>query len=498
VRVGIVALMHESNTFITEPTTLAHFEQDLLAEGEEVRRRLQDAHHETGGFFQGLAEAGIEAVPIFAARALPFGTVADEALATLLRQMDATFDRAGHLDGLLVAPHGAMVTNAHRDADGYWLSRLRKRFGPDFPIIGTLDLHVNLSPLMVASCDALIAYRTNPHLDQRQRGIDAARLMARTLRREVRPTMAGAFPPLAVNIERQLTSAPPCKPLYDQADEMLRQPGVLSNSLLLGFPYADVEEMGSAVIVVTDNDRTRAQELANGLAKTWWDRRAEFVGQLINVEEAVERAARLEGPICLLDMGDNVGGGSPADGTEIAHALHRSGLGPSLVCLCDPEAQRQARAAGVGAKLRLRVGGKADRLHGSPLEAEFRVCGLYDGRFEETQPRHGGITKFDQGPTAVVETSKGLTIMLTTRRMVPFSLGQVTSCGLDPAHFRVMIAKGVHAPVAAYAPVCKHLIRVDTPGVTCADMKRLEYHHRRRPMFPFEAHTKWTADWPSQ
>ena len=113
--------------------------------------------------------------------------------------------------------------------------------------------------------------------------------------------------------------------------------------------------------------------------------------------------------------------------------------------------------------------------------------GRSDGKFEETEVRHGGIRRFDQGPTAVVRTDTGLTVILTTNRMAPFSLNQVTSCGLDPAAFRVLLAKGVHAPVAAYAPVCKHLIRVNTPGVTTADMRALDYRHRRRPLFPFEA-----------
>jgi microcystin degradation protein MlrC len=192
-------------------------------------------------------------------------------------------------------------------------------------------------------------------------------------------------------------------------------------------------------------------------------------------------------------MGDNVGGGSPGDGTELAHALHRRRLGPSHVCLFDPAAVVEAAAAGMAATRRLRVGGKCDNLHGAPFVAEFTVRGLYDGKFEESQPRHGGITQFDQGRTALVETTTGLTVMLTTRRMVPFSLGQLTSCGLTPSRFRVLVAKGVHAPVAAYAPVCKHLIRVDTPGVTSADLSRLEYHRRRRPMFPFETDAAWTV-----
>jgi microcystin degradation protein MlrC len=466
---------------------LAHFEQDLLLAGEPIRARFADAHHEVGGFFAGLADEHIDAVPIFAARALPYGIVAADAFDALLSRMDAAIERAGALDGLLVAPHGATVAANYPDADGHWLSRLRERFGRKFPIIGTLDLHANVSPKMVAACDALIAYRTNPHLDQRQRGIDAVRLMARTLRGEVKPTMAAAFPPLAINIERQLTAEPPCKTIYDYAEAMLGEVGVLSNSVVLGFPYADVPEMGASAIVVTDNDFAQAEALVTDLEKFWWDRREQFTGNMISIEHALDQAAKLKGPITLLDMGDNVGGGSPGDGTEILHALHEHrDLMPAFVCLCDPDAIAKVSAIGVGKVSKIEVGGKTDHRHGQPFRASVEIRGFYDGKFSETEPRHGGFLHFDQGPTAITETDRGLTIMLTTKRMVPFSIKQLTSCGLDPARFRILVAKGVHAPVAAYAPVSKHLIRVDTPGVTSADLTRLTYHHRRRPMFPFE------------
>lgn len=490
-RVGIVALLQESNTFIAERTTLAHFQEDMLVEGEEVRRRLAGSHHEVAGFFAGLEEAKLEAVPIFAGRALPFGVIATEAFAILTALLEEALRRAGRLDGLLVAPHGATVSEAHPDSDGYWLSRVRTMVGKDLPIIGTLDPHANLSPTMARACDALIAYRSNPHLDQKQRGLDAARLMARTLRGEVRPVLAAEFLPMAINIERQHTAEPPCRPLYERADRMLSEPGILSNSLVLGFPYADVEEMGCATMVVADGDLSLARRKAAELAAAWWEGREGFVGKLIDVDAAVDLASQREGPVCLLDMGDNVGGGSPGDGTMIIHALERRGPAPSFACLFDPEAAAQARAAGVGGRVRLAMGGHGRPEHGTPLVAEVIVRGLYDGRFEEPQPRHGGFTTFDQGPTAVVETPGRLTLMLTTRRMVPFSLRQLTTFGLDPAHFRVLVAKGVHAPVAAYAPVSKSLIRVDTPGVTSADLDRLTYDHRRRPLFPFERDMKW-------
>lgn len=484
-RVGIIALLHESNTFISQPTTLGHFQENWLLTGEAVREAVIGTHHETGGFFEGLEHQQIEAVPIFAGRAVPYGAITAETFDALLETMFTELERVRQLDGILVAPHGATVSEEHRDADGYWLAELRKRVGNEMPLIGTLDPHANLSTLMVDSTNALIAYRSNPHLDQRARGIDAANLMARTLRGEVKPTQVGSFPAMAINIERQLTTEPHLVPLYELADGLLNVSGVLSNSILLGFPYADVEEMGSAAIAVTNDEPGLAREHANQLGEYLWNHREAFAGQMISIDEALERSASLKGPICLLDMGDNAGGGSPADSTHMAHAILRHKLSNVFMCLYDPESVEQAAFAGKGANVELRVGGKTDELHGEPLQGDFKVIGIYDGRFTEPQPRHGGFTQCDQGRTAIVQNDAGLTLMLTSRRMPPFSLQQLISCDVDPGSFHILVAKGVNAPVAAYDPICKHLIRVNTPGCTTADMTMLDFKHRRRPLFPF-------------
>lgn len=484
-RVGIIGLLHESNTFMPRETTLEDFQRVVIARGEEVRRAFAGSHHEIGGFFEGLESAGIEAVPVFAARAVPSGTITAETLDALVGMMLEELGKAGKLDGLLVAPHGAGVSKNEPDMDGYWLSLVRQTAGKGVPMVCTLDPHANLTQRMMAACDAIVAYRSNPHLDQRQRGLEAANLMARTLQGEIQPTVAAAFPPIAINIERQLTSASPCKELYAQADAMLKRPGVLSNSVILGFPYADVEEMGSALVVVTDKDVALAQKYADELAASLWQRREEFVGKLIAPDQAIEMAMASERPACLLDMGDNVGGGAPGDGTILARALHERGI-RSFVCLYDPEAVAAAEQAGVGAQVTLAMGGHTDELHGKPLVAEVTVRLLQDGRFTEDKPRHGGTTTFDIGRTAIVETDSGMTVQLTGRRVMPASLNQLLFCGIDPESYDVIVAKGVHAPVAAYAPVCPTLIRVNTPGITTADMDAVAYKKRRRPLFPFE------------
>jgi microcystin degradation protein MlrC len=486
-RVGILALLQESNTFISGKTTLEHFQQDVLLSGEAIRRQFQDAPHEIGGFFQGLKKAGIEAVPIFAARAYPNGTIEAATFDHLVGQMMDELEAAGPLDGILAAPHGATVAENHPDADGYWLTRVRESMGLQKPLIATLDLHANLSQAMVDATTALIAYQTNPHLDQLETGLRAADLMARTLSGSVYPTQAAAFPALAINIQNQNTAEFPLSSFYDQINAAANGPDVLSHSVLLGFPYADVEEMGSSALVVTNDQPQQAQELAWAIEQKFLAEKDEFEPQFTSVESALEEVcAHPETRYTLLDMGDNVGGGSPADSTILLHALHKANIEGSFVCIYDPQAVETAASAAVGESVDLSIGAHSDALHGAPLDCKAELLSVHDGKFSENQARHGGFTDFDQGATAIVKCPPGITVMLTSKRIPPFSLAQLTACKLDPNDFRVFVAKGVIAPQAAYREVCDRFIHVNTPGVTCADMTQLHFKHRRRPMFPFE------------
>jgi len=488
-RIGIICIKHESNTFLPQPTTLEYFKQDLFLQGEDIRRQYSTAHHEVGGFLQGIKEAGHEAVPLVLFAAGPAGVIPAETLDELWRLTLEQFKAKGPFDAILVAPHGAAVAEGSRhDMDGWWLTELRKLVGPKVPIVGTIDPHCNLTETMVTACDFLTAYRENPHIDMRQRGLEAAGVLARMLKGEVQPTMRGAFPRIAINIEAQGTREEPMLTLIRELDKIRAMPAVLSASVVMGFPYADVPEMGTSFIVVTNNDAKLAESLVTRLSDWLVAHRELYKGNLVDPEEALKRALVAKKPVGLLDMGDNMGGGSPADSTVLAHLCHKSNQVRAFVCLADAEAVVQAQKAGVGGNLRLKMGGRSRVSPAAPLEAEVKVVGLYDGKYHETEPRHGGQTDFDQGATAVVTTQTGLTVMLTTRRAFPGSLSQMTSCNLKAEDFEVIILKGVHSPVAAYAPVCGTLIRANTPGVTTADMvKSLSYRRRRKPLYPFEA-----------
>ena len=248
--------------------------------------------------------------------------------------------------------------------------------------------------------------------------------------------------------------------------------------------------MGAAAIVVTEAD-VDPQPLADELGRRMWARRERLAGRLMDIDTALRSAADGPGPVLLLDMGDNVGGGSPGDSAYIAHALRRHQLGGGLMTLYDPASVRAARAAGAGATCALDLGGATDPRCGGPLHARAEVVGLFSGTFTESQVRHGGMTHFDMGDTAVVRTPEDTTFMLTSRRLFPVSAAQWTAFGIDPSRYRFIVAKGVHAPVAAYREICPRMFRVNTPGVTSADVQTFSYRYRRRPMYPFEAGAAW-------
>ncbi len=329
-RIGLIALLHESNTFLDVPTTLEHFNSNLLVEGADVLNSFRGSAHEVGGMISAVeSEPGIELVGVFAARAMPFGTITTECWTELMSRLERSLTAALPLDGILVAPHGATVAENAPDADGDWLLRVRKIVGSKTPIIGTLDLHANVSPQMVDQCQALIGYRTNPHLDQFARGHEAGMMMLRTLHGEISPKTALVALPLCVNIERQATAEPQGAELWGEADRIQSRPGILNVSCLYGFPYSDVAEMGATVLAVAENDAGLANEAAQEMARFWWDRRESFAGCLISLAEAVETARGFRRndssrPVGLLEMGDNVGGGSPGDGTWIVHEWMRS------------------------------------------------------------------------------------------------------------------------------------------------------------------------------
>ena len=487
VRLAALGLSHETNTFARSPGTYARFQEDGILRGDEILREYAESHATLAGYLEAGRQPDIEVVPLLFTQTNPIGTITADAFERIVGEMLNLLRQQGPWDGVLLALHGAAVSEDYPDADGEIAHRVRALLGPRVPVGLTIDMHANVSRKMVDNVTATVVYRTNPHLDARLRARECADIIVRTIRGEVHPAQALEMPPVVINIVKQFTGEEPMRSLVHDVEEAIARPGVLSASVAEGYPYADVAEMGMSFLVVHDGDGMAARDAARWLARRAWNRRAEFVGDTPSVEEALRAAAiAARGPVVLMDVGDNIGGGSPGDSTVLLEAARRLGVRRYLQTLCDPEAVRACVAAGVGQTLTLRVGGKTDDRHGQPVAVTGRVRVISDGRFEEPTPTHGGFRFFDGGTTVVLETNDEHTLVLTSRLVGNTSIQQMYSVGVRPETFQVVVAKGVVSPRPAYAPIAAEIVLVNTPGVTSSELGQFEYARRRRPLYPFE------------
>ena len=481
-RIAIGGIMHESNTFNPRPTPLEAFR---IQRGDDIVKWWRDTPHELGGFIAGAERFGYELVPTLMAQATPGGKVTGAAFERLTGELLDRLARAPGLDGLLLALHGAMVSENFPDADGETLRRLREHVGPDFPLVVTHDFHANISQQLVELSTALIIYKTYPHLDHRERGLQAADLITRAIKGEIKPVQALEKPAMLLNIARQNTNMPPMDRVMAAARALEGQPAILAASVAGGYQYADVAELGPAAVVVTDGAPALARREAGRLADQLLAIRERLHFRLPDVAEALREArASDRKPVILVDMGDNIGGGSSGDSTFILDELIRQGITGWVVVLADPEAAAICARAGVGSALRLPVGGKRDNLHGPPVEVSGRVKCLHDGRYEESEVRHDGQRYHDQGLSALLEISgppaaTASCLLLTSRRQTPFSLQQLLSVGLQPARQDLLVVKAAIAWRAAYEAIAGAIIEVDSPGVTAVNPER--FHYRRAP-----------------
>ena len=497
-RIAALGFHHETNTFQSVKTDYDSFADYEFLRGSQIADRHATSKFTLAGYFQSAQKFEFDLVPLLWAFTGPTGTITKDAFDRIATEMIDMLKENGPWDGVLLAQHGAAVSDEYPDMDGEISRRVREVVGLETPVVMTLDLHSNITQDQVDNTDAIVAFRTNPHLDPVERAVEASDILVKTIRGEVRPVQHLFQVPMIINIVKQPTSFGPMKEIMDEVDEVLEKRDVLSASCGQGFPYADVDQMGVSFLVVTDGDAELAEKQANWLARRAWDRRAELQNDSPSIEEAISSAMNApsdDRPTAIMDVGDNVGGGGTADSTHLLAEAIRQGLKGEqslLLSLFDPSAVQACVSAGVGSTVTLKVGAGTDHLHGEPVEVTGYVRAITDGKFEEPKPIHGGFRFFDYGPSVALDTEDGHTIALhTVRGIGNMSREQYYFMGIFPEKYRVIICKGTVSPRAAYEPIAREIIMADSQGVTSANMSSFSYEHRRKPLYPFEPETKF-------
>jgi microcystin degradation protein MlrC len=505
-RVAAAQIAHETNVFSSVRTDFAAFVASGIHLGQDALDSAARTNTEFGGFITGAAAQGFELVPIIAVWATPSGMVTQDAIERLTNILTDGLRAAlseGPLDGVLLALHGAMVTEVDDDGEGYVLQAVRDIVGRDTPIVATLDLHANISPRMVQLADVLIGYDTYPHIDMAERAEDACAVLDRLIRGEFHPTSALRKPPLLPTSQRMTTGRMPMRALMERALRLEEDPRVINVTIAGGFPPSDTEDAGFGIIVTTDNDAALAGQLADELAAEAWSLRDGFLGGVSTFEHAAELIRSLDseeavdmpvsGPLVLVDIADNPWTGGPGDSAELVRFLFAEGVhGASVALVKDPDVVRQAIAAGPGGHIIADLGGKTDRRHGDPLPIRAHVKLLSDGRYVNDGPMMAGLT-VDLGPTALLlcEPVSGppappVEVIVTTRAETPIDLNVFRCHGVDPTRKRVLGLKGKGHFRAAFEPIARRVVLVEGPGITGADLSRLTFRKVRRPIWPLD------------
>ncbi|MDH0131725.1 M81 family metallopeptidase [Pseudomonas asiatica] len=493
-RIVIARMNHETNSFSPVPTPLSAFKPRWGKDALEAGRGSTTAM----GAFIAFAEriGAVISTPVFA-HANPSGPVEKSAWQCMADAILLEAMKGG--DAILLDLHGAMVTRDGKDGEGELLSRLRAA-APQVPIGVALDLHTNLSQQMVDHADVLVGFKTYPHVDMIETGEHVARIIEGMLFADARTFKARARPPLLAHTLQMNTEAPGA--MHDAitaARAAERRPGVLAVSVFGGFPLADIADAGMSVLVVA-SDPLLADEVATDIARQLWNAREAFVFHEQCLDTSLEHARSLgeeagNGPVLLLDHGDNCMSGGTCDTMDVVvRALNHGLTGIMAGPIFDPVAVGAMHAAGVAGQVTLQLGNHLPRPAGSvpPVSLSGTVVSLSDGHYTVTGPTYTGM-RCSMGRAAVLDIGQAL-ILVSEEPHEPWDIGVFQSVQLDPVRCKYLVLKSrmYHRPV--FEPISRATVHCASAGVTSSDYALFPYRQLPRPIFPIDPDTCWHSN----
>jgi microcystin degradation protein MlrC len=493
-RVFIAGIFHETHSFSGDTTGVEAF---VIHRGRQILDRRGDAS-QVDGFLSVAEREGWEVVPSAVYTGGASGTVDHAVFEAFWREVKPALEKAlaEGLDAIHLSLHGAMVTSQCDDPEGELMARIRSLPGAEtLPIYCVGDLHATLTPKMGDLSDCMIFYRECPHTDAFDSAVLSAELLARRLKTGIKPKHFVLVTPIVWPPTGTGTRDGPMRALEDAARKIEKElPGVLAVNVVGGYAFSNVPYAGVALSIITEGDEQAAQTALRDLAGIAWEMREGGIPKQYDLDQVVsefkrDRRARAKGPVLLVEPADNIGGGAPGDGTDVMRALLKYEIEGAGVAIADAESVAALRDVPLGGKITLPIGGKGSPLDPGPVSLEVELVSRSDGVFElEDKHSHlvGSLGKIiNMGASAVVR-HRGLTILLTSKKLPPFDLGQWRSQGINPEELSMIGIKAAVGHRVAYGTIASGEFTVNTSGPCTSDLTRLPYTKLRRPVFPLD------------
>jgi microcystin degradation protein MlrC len=498
-RIALLGFAIECNRFAPVATRRDFEERVYVASDaiiERARNKSGRVQAEIYGFVAAMDAAGPwQPVPILLAAAEPNGPVEHGFFREILETMRRGLAAAGPLHGVYICEHGAGLTTEDDDPDGTVFALVREMVGPDVPVVATLDLHANISSRMVEALDVFIGYRTNPHLDMYERGVEAAAAL-RLVMSGVPTKRAFVRLPIVPPTVTMLTAAGPYAEVINHGQSRL-SPDIVNVSVMGGFAFADTAKNGLAV-VVTARSESAARNLARDLAGEAWARRARFSPRLTSLDDAVAQALAVSRDpsrkaLAFADVADNPGGGGRGNTTGLLRAFHEAGVSGALLGVFhDPDLAAEAHSLGVGAGLTARFNRAGKDGFSEPFAAPATVRALSDGRCRGRRGIFAGGA-LDLGPSCALDLG-GITIVVISHRTQCADPVFFEIFGLDIAKARAVIVKSRGHFRGGFDEFFgpAEIVEVDLPGLTSPMLSRFAWTKLPRPVIPLDELESWT------
>jgi microcystin degradation protein MlrC len=483
-RIAVGGFLHETNTFAPTKATYGDFVHGggwpAMAQGADVLRVMRNINVGLAGFIEAAEAQDWEMVPTISCGASPCAHVTRDAFERVVKVMIDGIKTAGPLDAVYLDLHGAMVTEHLDDGEGEILERVRKVIGKDLPLVVSLDLHANVTPQMVEHADALIAYRTYPHVDMADTGRAAAKHLALLLTTKQKFAKAFRQLPFLIPITWQCTNDQPTKGIYQKL-AALENDSVPTLSFAPGFPAADFGDCGPSVFAY-GKTQADADAAADKITAVITGHENDFDGRIYTPDEGVRYAMELaktaSKPVIIADTQDNPGAGGDSDTTGMLRALVRNKATKAAIgVIYDPASAKAAYAAGVGATITLALGGKSGIPGDAPYKETFVVEKLSDGKFIAPGPYFGG-RDMDMGPSAALRIGD-VRVVVSSHKAQLADQSMYRYVGIEPTEQSILVNKSSVHFRADFEPIAEKLLICAAPGAMPADTATLPWTRLR-------------------